>query len=100
MNRYQDDVATRLDKRMTAEELTLLQRSVEFHDILALPLLDKLNTVPLTDGNREVVLTQEERERLRSAVLDEFLRSGLLETDEPNEYGYRLEALIDLLGYQ
>lgn len=38
------------------------------------------------------------RQRLRQALLDEFLRHGLDEGDEPNWYGIKIEGLIDFVG--
>ena len=36
--------------------------------------------------------------RLRDYVGDEFIRNGLKSDFEPNEYGLRLESLIDEIG--
>jgi len=43
-------------------------------------------------------LSAEERLALQQAVADELVSSGLGESDEPNERGVRLEALIDAIG--
>jgi hypothetical protein len=44
-------------------------------------------------------LTHDEREELRQIVADELVEHGLRD-DEPNEYGHRMERLIDALGHQ
>jgi len=46
----------------------------------------------------ELSLDAEQREPLRNSLASELCESGLLPDDEPNERGYALEELIDLVG--
>jgi hypothetical protein len=57
-------------------------------------------SVRLLDALAERRLTDDEREELRHIVADDLLERGLGVDDEPNEYGYRMERLIDALGYE
>lgn len=45
-----------------------------------------------------LAFTSEQRFALQQACGDELSATGLMEDDEPNERGYRLEELIDWLG--
>ena len=46
----------------------------------------------------ELSLVAEQREPLRQSLASELCESGLLPNDEPNDRGYALEELIDLVG--
>jgi hypothetical protein len=46
----------------------------------------------------ELSLAPEQREPLRNSLASELCENGLLPNDEPNERGYALEELIDLVG--
>lgn len=46
----------------------------------------------------ELSLDAEQREPLRNSLASELCESGLMPDDEPNERGYALEELIDLVG--
>jgi hypothetical protein len=46
----------------------------------------------------ELSLTPEQREPLRNSLAGELCESGLLPDDEPNERGYTIEELLDLVG--
>lgn len=48
--------------------------------------------------SEELIINEELGNKLREAVLDELVREGFNEKDEPNGYGMRLEELIDQLG--
>jgi hypothetical protein len=56
------------------------------------------NLLPLITALESRRLSLDEREALREVVADEFTEKGLT-GDEPNQYGYMLEALIDRLGH-
>jgi hypothetical protein len=55
--------------------------------------------LPLLEVLEARGLTIDERESLREVIADEFLEKGLRGDDEPNQYGYLLERLIDRLGH-
>lgn len=47
----------------------------------------------------KVALTEDDRDALRNVVIAELCDRGLKVGDEPNEYGFVLEGLIDDLGH-
>ena len=67
----------------------LLRESVLNHRPECLTVVDHLDERPLPEPARE---------ELRDAVVAELCATGLDENDEPNQRGYELERLIDLLG--
>jgi hypothetical protein len=71
----------------SAQEAELLRKIVENWRPDLIPLLDR-STV-----------TDDEREDLRGALAEELVIRGLSRPDwEPNEYGLRIENLIDKIG--
>ncbi len=46
----------------------------------------------------ELSLAPEQREPLRNSLASELCENGLMPNDEPNDRGYALEELIDLVG--
>lgn len=75
---------------LTLQDRELLRGIVMRWDAGLAALLETLGTIPLT---------QEQREGLRAVIAEELSYSGLDAADEPNDYGYRLERMIDVLGY-
>lgn len=69
--------------------MALLRYVVNKHSPEMEPRLATLGSTPLRG---------DEREALRSAVLRELLESGLDRSDEPNQRGLSLEAIVDDLG--
>ena len=47
----------------------------------------------------QIPLTIEQREALRAALADEMCSIGLDKNDEPNDKGFILENIIDILGH-
>jgi len=76
---------------LSATEAELLREVVARRSAAVLPLLDALE---------ERQLTHDEREKLRQLVIDDFLERGLGRDDEPNQYGHRMERLVDALAHQ
>lgn len=72
------------------DRMALLRAAVHRHSPTLERRLATLGTVPLN---------LEEREALRSAVLDEFLETGLDDSQEPNKRGLNLQSIIDDLGH-
>ncbi len=54
--------------------------------------------LPRFSPTGELSLTAEQREPLRQSLASELCENGLLSNDEPNDRGYALEELIDLVG--
>ena len=77
--------------RLSRTEADVLRQVVSRRSPTSLPLLDALAERRLSD---------DEREELRQIVMDDFVARGLREDDEPNEYGHRMERIIDALGHQ
>lgn len=50
------------------------------------------------DSKKIITVDQSLGNELRDAVGDEFCYEGLRKDSEPNEYGLRLENLIDVIG--
>ena len=70
-----------------------------FEMLKAVVLKHRPDLLPIVDSLGNNPLSFNLREELREAIADEFCESGLNESDEPNEFGLRLEELIDLLGH-
>lgn len=70
-------------------EYELLKGAVEARSPQHLPLLQSLGRRPLT---------RDEREALRGALADEMVAVGLEPSDEPNDYGRKLDDLIGRLA--
>jgi len=54
--------------------------------------------LPQFSPSGELALRQQQREPLRDSLASELCESGLKPDDEPNDRGYALEELIDLVG--
>jgi len=54
--------------------------------------------LPLIEDSTISEFTPEFYNMIREIVGDEFIERGLNVDDEPNEYGVRLESLIDEIG--
>jgi len=76
--------------RISESQMNLLANIVSKHSPDLLPTLDNIGIKPLSD---------EQRRKLRRAIADELSEAGFDEEDEPNHYGYQLEALINILGH-
>lgn len=50
------------------------------------------------DQEKNVVIDEKLGNQLREAVTDEFMGKGLRNDSEPNNYGFKLEELIDMIG--
>ena len=74
---------------MNKKSRELLQLCIQRHNPTLLPMIKSKNDITY-DANFY--------NKLREAVGDEFCDKGLLSNDEPNEYGLRLEELIDEIG--
>lgn len=54
--------------------------------------------LPGLSANGELSIDSEQREPLRNSLAGELCATGLTANDEPNDRGYALEELIDLVG--
>jgi hypothetical protein len=54
--------------------------------------------LPRFSSTGDLSISSEEADRLQQSLCDELLRDGLMENDEPNEYGLKIEDLIDVVG--
>ena len=80
-----------MSEGLSRTEADLLREVVTRRSPASLQLLDALAERRLSD---------DERKGLRHLVLDDFVERGLGENDEPNDYGHRMERLIDALGHE
>jgi hypothetical protein len=76
-------------RTLTDEEKTMLINSLQKHK----PSL--LGEVELLDSG---LLSNETIDDMRDAIGSELMDKGFREDDEPNEYGNKLENLIDTLA--
>lgn len=60
-------------------------------------VINRPDLLKLIDSE-ELIINEELGNKLREAVLDELIKEGFNEKNEPNDYGMRLEELIDQLG--
>ena len=75
--------------KLGCTSMNLLKRCVIKYNPLLLSAIED----PIKDD-----YTSDFYNKLRDIVGEEFIQKGLLENDEPNEYGLVLEDLIDELG--
>ena len=61
-------------------------------------MIHKPSLLPWISSDVLYELKPNQYNELRSIVNDEFLLEGIAENFEPNEYGLKLEKLIDELG--
>jgi hypothetical protein len=54
--------------------------------------------LPFLSGNGHLSLTAQQRFDMQQSLGDELCETGLRPDDEPNERGYAIEELIDLVG--
>ena len=75
--------------RLPKKSLEILRKCVSNQNPKLLKILD---------SEKYYRINQKLGNKLRDAVGDEFVQFGLMNNDEPNEYGLRLEELIDEIG--
>ena len=88
-----DDVGFMVKIRVVLREIELLNLSYETMNIPKNYILD----------NNCIVIEQNELENLDimfNCILDTFLKIGLLENDEPNELGFKLEKLNEKINHE
>ena len=89
----EDDVGFMVKIRVVLREIELLNLSYETMNIPKNYILD----------NNCIVIEQNELENLDimfNCILDTFLKIGLLENDEPNELGFKLEKLNEKINHE
>lgn len=89
----EDDVGFMVKIRVVLREIELLNLSYETMNIPKNYILD----------NNCIVIEQNELENLDimfNCILDTFLKIGLLENDETNELGFKLEKLNEKINHE
>ena len=72
------------------DTIALVEQAIQSND-------DKQPYLALLEKMKVEALNEEERAIITDVVSDELTRHGLNPDDEPNEYGVRLERVIDKL---
>ncbi len=75
--------------KLNKQSLELLKKCLQNHNSSLIPIIEDMNKDDYTESFYN---------ELREIVGNELINNGLNENDEPNEYGYKLEKLIDEIG--
>jgi hypothetical protein len=78
------------DKRLSDTDLQILKEIIRRSNPALSGVADLVGKVSLTEGQRE---------DLREALADELCSTGLKPDGEPNERGFKLDAIIGKLMY-